>query len=173
MRLTPAAALLGLLGCADGLTLQTLGVSAAAPVYKQPVVEIYSRIAKGANGCWLRPGGIFHGTHILHADVDPPSKSGGGAEIDIHERDTKGKDPRGVKVLKILIVQVPGGTAVDLQAARLGETLRAKVVSDAHRWAGGGIGCSLTDGWAPVASPAPPAKAKPVKGAPPAAKGGK
>jgi len=163
-----SALAVGLAGCADGLTLHTLAISAAAPVYKQPVVEIYSRIAKGANGCWLRPGGIFHGTHILHADVDPPSKSGGGAEIDIHERDAKGKDPRGQKVLKVLIVQVPGGTAVEVQAAKLEETLRAKVVADVNRWAGGGIGCSLTDGWAPVTAGPAPAKAKAVKGAPPA-----
>ena len=69
-------------------------------VHAEGPVETYSRIARGALGCWFRSDGNFKKSHIFHADVESNSTA---AEIIIHERDPNAPSPRSLRAMRITI----------------------------------------------------------------------
>lgn len=139
------AAATALAGCSTA-SLPTLPLPTAA--YPEPTAEIYSRIARGALGCWFSTSGTLKRTHIFHADVAPPSDKAG-AEIIIHERDDAAQSPRSFKTYRVRITPGPEGTFVATENIKLPEPLASTMTEDVRRWAGGQAGCSAAaaDGW--------------------------
>jgi hypothetical protein len=129
-------------GCANTKLpdLESLALS-GGPVYRQPPVEIYTRIARGALGCWFGASGPLKRTHVFHADVAPPSEKAG-AEIVIHERDTGAPSPRSLRSFRITITPVADGTIVGSENLKLPDALATSMEEDVRRWVGGRAGCN-------------------------------
>lgn len=169
----PLALFIGLLagGCGTTSLSQSLGVAVGATAHAEPPVEIYSRIARGANTCWFGPNGSLKRTHIFHADVAPPS-AGGEAEIVIHERDTTAQSPRSLRFYRISIKRAGDGSTVEIENLRFPATVAKDLVADVVRWAGGNHACGVigVGGWdakssnePQAAAATPQAKKQPVK----------
>jgi hypothetical protein len=132
-------------GCAGAKlpSLQTASLPSLpeSPVYKESPIEVYSRIARGALGCWFGPSGPLKATHVFNADVAPPSDNAG-AEIVIHERDPGAPSPRSLRSFRIAITPLSsGGTLVASENLKLPAKQAADMEEDIRRWARGGTGC--------------------------------
>lgn len=138
-------------GCANGLetsSLATLDVpelpKISAPVGPPPIVgsptEVYTRIARGALGCWFAANGPLKGTHVFHADAEPAHK-GGRAEIVIHERDLTAPSPRGLKAFRIIVEPVGDSGALTIENLKLPKPVGDAMEQDVRRWGSGAIGC--------------------------------
>ena len=93
-KLLAAAAACGLGACA-GAPPQ---IGSAPETPPNGVVEVYTRIARGAMGCWFAPAGPLKKTHVFYADVEPAA-AGRGAEIVIHIEPEGEAQHRGVLVI--------------------------------------------------------------------------
>lgn len=152
-------------GCGTTSLQQTLGATMGATSHAEPPVEIYSRIARGANLCWFGPLGSLKKTHIFHADAAPPA-AGGEAEIILHERDANAQSPRSLRWFRISVIKAGEGSTVQVENLRFPEPVARDLTADVVRWAAGTIECSAvgTGGWAPKPEPpAAPSKAPSAK----------
>lgn len=144
-----------------------------------PSAEVYSRIARGANACWLGPRGRLGSTHILHAEVSP-TMNGGAVEIVIHERATDQPKPWGYKAFRVVLTESTGidgtpgagGTSIAVENARLPQAEGQRMRAEVFRWAAGTEGCiadPALDKPVPLqpAAMAAPAKKAPVRKSPP------
>ena len=140
---------------------------------KLPSAEVYSRIARGANGCWFGPRGRLAATHILHADA-APSINGGSVDIVVHERATDQPVPWGYKAFRVMLTETAGmdgtpgagGTSIAVENSKIPEAEAARMRHEVFYWAAGSEGCKADpalDKPVEVAQPAPAkAKAKPI-----------
>lgn len=182
-----AAALIS--GCAGGgggapaLTLPEMpkmpdlsAVSSITAAAEEPpqgsATELYTRIARGAVGCWFATNGPLKNGYIYHAEADAPSR-GGKAEITIHVRDMAAPNPRGAKAYKVAIDPKDETNAVlATENIKMPEPMAVAMNADVGRWSRGEIGCkgaSTAAGWAPedhTASIAPAPAAKTGKNKP-------
>lgn len=134
--------------------------------------ELYTRIARGAVGCWFGSDGGMKKDYIYHADADAPSR-GGKAEVTIHVRDPSQPNPRGAKAYKILITPKDEQSAtVATENLKLPEEQAKAMTDDVNRWARGEQGCrgaTTATGWSAqdgqAQAEAKPAKATAVKSA--------
>ncbi len=122
--------------------------------------EVYTQLARGIMACWLGVSGPLRQSHIFHADVQPPSVSGGAAEILLQERDATLRDQKGVRAFRIQISSDPGGSLVAAAALKMDSQHASAMMKDVAVWAKGGSGCELTALFPPPAPP-PPVAAKP------------
>lgn len=124
--------------------------------------DVYIRVARGVLTCWFGAKGPLKERYIYNADTESHTR-GGRAEITIHERDTRGTDPRGSRAARITIEPDGQTTKVGYENFKLQPPLGDKLQSDVHRWAADRTGCEpITDAaaWtAATAAPAPAAKA--------------
>lgn len=143
---------------------------AALAVPKEPpkgsATELYTKVARGAVGCWFGATGPLKAAYIYHAEADAPSR-GGKAEITIHQRDPTNANPRGPKAYLIKFDPKDEQNAtITAENLKMSEGHAAAMAADVDRWSRGDAGCegkSTTAGWAPEAPPA--AAAVPVKAA--------
>lgn len=148
----------------------TVASIAAAPDDdpKGSSVELYTRIASGANACWFGGSGSLKSNYIYHAEADAPSR-GGKAEIIIHERDPSSANPRGPRAYRIAITPVDESSAhVATENLKINAPLATAMTADVDRWSRGEQGCSGNTaalGWSPErpAAPAPTATTKAAK----------
>lgn len=151
--------------------------SITAPAEEAPqgsATELYTRIARGAVGCWFATNGPLKKGYIYHAEADAPSR-GGKAEITIHVRDMAQPNPRGPKAFKVTIDPKDEASAVlASENLKMPEPMAEAMKADIGRWSHGELGCkgaTTATGWAPedhTASIAPPpapkgASKKPAK----------
>jgi hypothetical protein len=129
---------------------QTSVVASGSPA------EVYTQLARGIMGCWLGASGPLRQSHIFHADVQPPSVSGGAAEILLQERDTTLRDQKGV-------TSDPGGSLVAAAALKMDPQHASAMMKDIAVWAKGGSGCELAALFPPPAPPPVAAKPSPKK----------
>ncbi len=127
-------------GCGLTSLTQTLGQSTGSFSFKEPTLEIYSRVAGGALRCWFGPAGGLKKTHVFHADAVPPSQ-GGTAEIVLHERDGDAPSPRSLRAYRMKIEPGGNGSIVTLENLRLAEPLALEMAGDVGRWGGGDEAC--------------------------------
>lgn len=127
--------------------------------------ELYTRIARGAVGCWFGTEGGMKKDYIYHAEADAPSR-GGKAEVTIHVRDPSQPNPRGAKAYKILITPKDELSAtVATENLKMTEDQAKAMTDDVNRWARGEQGCrgvTAAAGWSAQDGQAKP-EAKPVK----------
>lgn len=150
-------------------------------VHAEGPVETYSRIARGALGCWFRSDGSFKKSHIFHADVESNATA---AEIVIHERDPSAPSPRSLRAMRITITPSGQGSQVTVENLKFPEPVGREMMEEIARWADDQPSCKSPGGpsvaaaspaatvttAAPVATPTPPAGAtppSPAAGAPP------
>jgi hypothetical protein len=136
---------------------QTSVVASGSPA------EVYTQLARGIMGCWLGASGPLRQSHIFHADVQPPSVSGGAAEILLQERDTTLRDQKGVRAFRIQITSDPGGSLVAAAALKMDPQHASAMMKDIAVWAKGGSGCELAALFPPPAPPPVAAKPSPKK----------
>ena len=146
-------------------TLPSLDSVAAltAPAEEAPkgsATELYTKVARGAVGCWFGASGPLKKDYIYQAEADAPSR-GGKAAITIHSRDPTNPNPRGPKAYLIKIdPKDESSAAIATENLKMPEPTAAMMDSDVNRWSRGDAGCagkSTTAGWAPEAPPAPAA----------------
>jgi hypothetical protein len=153
-----------LAGCAGSPALQvgSIGTAEGAP---ENVIEAYSRIARGAMGCWFRADGPLKKSHVFHADVAPASASGA-AEIVIHERDATRPSPWGKRAFRIALAASGGDVQVSVENLAMPESVAGRMRADVEAWRRGRPACltgssDTTDLVAPLPvsrwrEPAPP-----------------
>lgn len=163
LAVTAGATCLVLGACAGaGPQLPSLAALSTAALPKMPVpepgvvaassVEVYSRIARGANRCWFGAGGRLKSTHMLHADAESPQK-GGAVEIVVHERAVDQPKPWGFKAYRVSISESGGHSSFTAENMRMSDDEDRRMRSEVVRWATGGEDCEV-----PVAVAAPPAE---------------
>ncbi len=149
----------------DAPKLPTLDSVAAltAPAEAAPkgsATELYTKVARGAVGCWFGAAGPLKKDYIYHAEADAPSR-GGKAEITIHNRDLGHANPRGPKAYLIKIdPKDETSAAIATENLKMPEPMAAMMDTDVNRWSRGDAGCagkSTAAGWSPEAPPAPAA----------------
>lgn len=128
-----------LAGCAGSPALQvaSIGSAESAP---GSVIEAYSRIARGAMGCWFRADGPLKKSHVFHADVAPAS-SGGAAEIIIHERDATGPSPWGKRAFRVALTGSGGDVEVAVENLAMPESVAGRMRADVEAWRRGRSAC--------------------------------
>ncbi len=134
----------------------------AAP--KGSATELYTKVARGAVGCWFGASGPLKAAYIYHAEADAPSR-GGKAEITIHQRDPGNANPRGPKAYLIRIDPKDESNAtVATENLKMPEPMSANMTADVNRWSRGDSGCgaSTAAGWSPQAPTASGATTKPA-----------
>lgn len=133
-------------------------VPPAAEAPAGSATELYTRIARGAVGCWFGSSGGLKQAYIYHAEADAPSR-GGRAEIVVHERDLSQPNPRGAKAFKVRIEpKDETSAAVSSENLKMPEALGAAMTADVDRWARGEQGCAgsaTTAQWAQGAPESP------------------
>lgn len=120
--------------------------------------ELYTKVARGAVGCWFGATGPLKKDFIYHAEADAPSR-GGKAEITIHQRDPTNANPRGPKAYQIKIdPKDETNAAITTANLKMPEPQSAAMAADVDRWSRGDAGCagkSTTAGWSPETPPVP------------------
>jgi hypothetical protein len=133
--------------------------------------ELYTRIARGAVGCWFAANGPLKKDYIYHAEADAPSR-GGKAEIVIHVRDPSQPNPRGAKAYKVAIDPKDETSAkLATENLKMPEPMAAAMTADIDRWSKGEQGCkgaTTAAGWGAqeAAAQPPPADPKAAKNKP-------
>ncbi len=153
----------------DAPKLPTLDSVAAltAPAEAAPkgsATELYTKVARGAVGCWFGATGPLKAAYIYHAEADAPSR-GGKAEITIHQRDPGNTNPRGPKAYLIKIDPKDESNAtIATENLKISEPMATNMAADVNRWARGDSGCgaSTAAAWSPQAPPPAAAKPKPA-----------
>ena len=154
----------------DAPKLPTLDSVAAltAPAEEPPkgsATELYTKVARGAVGCWFAAAGPLKKDYIYHAEADAPSR-GGKSEITIHNRDPSQPNPRGPKAYLIKIDSKDDANAtIATENLKMAEPMAAIMAADVNRWSRGDTGCAATGaaaGWSPQVPPPAPAAAKPA-----------
>lgn len=166
-----------LAGCANGqldtksLTINAVESIPAAPlailegnrIPKGTPIEIYTRIARGAHGCWLGGPLALRKTHKFHAAA-VPEQQGGNSKIVIFERPRKGApNLKGLQAFRIIISPQGVSAHVEAQNLRFPDEIGKQMVLDTHRWASGEEGCvdgGVREGWAATTAAQDPAKKK-------------
>jgi hypothetical protein len=175
LRGLPALLAITATGCST-TNLQSVLASAGSPpvtgrtVHATGPVETYSRIARGALGCWFRSDGNFKKAYMFHADVEADSKP---AEITIHERDPNAPSPRSLRALKITISPSDQGSQVVVENLRFPASVGREMMQEIARWADDQPSCISPGGPslviaspAATASPAAPAPVQPISPVP-------
>jgi hypothetical protein len=147
---------------AQSLAKVPLPVADAEPVGSP--TEIYTRIARGVTACWFGSHGDLKGTHLLHADAEPPAR-GGRSELVIHEKDKEMPNPRGNRAFRVTITPNGDNATLEIENVRFslekGQSMRAQV----RRWARNDLTCGdtpKTEGWdAQHKAPEEPTKPRP------------
>ncbi len=139
-----------------------------APAAEPPAgsaTELYTKVARGAVGCWFGAAGPLKKDYIYHAEADAPSR-GGKAEITIHQRDPTNANPRGPKAYQIKIdPKDETNAAITTSNLKMTEPQSAAMAADVDRWSRGDTGCGGTStaaGWSPQVPVPAPAAAKPA-----------
>ena len=139
-----------------------------APAEEPPkgsATELYTKVARGAVGCWFGATGPLKKDYIYHAEADAPSR-GGKAEITIHKRDPSQPNPRGPKAYLIKIEPKDETNAtIATENQKMPEPMAEAMAADVNRWSRGDTGCTGTAtaaGWSPQAPLPAPAAAKPA-----------
>lgn len=142
-----AAVALALAGCSsisDVPKLATSAVGAGEPpllIVDVAPVEAYTRIARGANACWLSADGPLSRAYILHADVKPEAEGGSG-EIVLHERAIGQPHPWGPSTFRITLTRMgEASTAVSVLNQTMPTVVAAAMRSDVTRFARGTLEC--------------------------------
>lgn len=136
--------------------------TAAVATIEAAPVDVYTRVARAAKGCWLGPNGPLSGKYAFLAEAQPESR-GGNAEIVIYERGTV-DGQKGVRAFSIVMGKREIGTKLEAANAKMPPTLGAQMLADAERWAKGDETCSIVDaGWAPDQTIAEPVGSKKAK----------
>ena len=129
-------------------------------------IEIYTRVAHGAQLCWFGAHGALRATHIFHADAEPSAK-GGRSEIVIHEKDASMPNPRGNRAFRVQITPSGDNAALDIENIRFPIETGHKMTADVRRWARNDLTCSdaaSLKGWeSQNTGPSAPAPVKPAK----------
>ena len=156
------ALLLG--GCVGGdASLGGLTTGAVPKPEPLSVVEVYSRITRGARTCWLKAGGALGPDYIFHAEV-PGAQTP--AEIVLHVRDRASENQRGLRAYRIVVASDGEGSSAvaSTENLKLPFDVAERMRRDVRRWTGGGLGCKPEDSaWATEVGPDQPAKATPQK----------
>lgn len=148
-------------------------VTAEVSTLPLPSAEVYSRIARGANGCWFGPRGRLAKSHILHADA-APSMNGGAVEIVVHERAVDQPKPWGYKAFRVVLTESAGldgagggPTSIAVENARIADAEAARMRAEVFQWASGTEGCKAdpaldrpAEPEVAASAPGPAAKAK-------------
>jgi hypothetical protein len=159
----------GTTGCAVSnlqsvLTASTASASGSSgmTVHSEGPVEIYSRIARGALGCWFRNDGAFKKSYIFNAEVASNTEA---AEIVIHERDANAPSPRSLRAMRIAITPTGQGSQVAVENLKFPEPVGREMTDEIARWAEGQQSCKSPGG--PTLTSADPAVANAGGGAAP------
>lgn len=139
-----------------------------APAEEPPkgsATELYTKVARGAVGCWFAAAGPLKKDYIYHAEADAPSR-GGKAEITIHNRDLSQPNPRGPKAYLIKIDPKDEANAtIATENLKMPEPMAEIMAADVNRWTRGDTGCAATAaaaGWSPQAPLPAPTAVKPA-----------
>lgn len=128
-------------------------------------IEIYTRVAHGAQLCWFGAHGALKGSHIFHADAEPAAK-GGRSEIVIHEKDASMPNPRGNRAFRVQITPSGDNATLDIENIRFPIETGRQMTADVRRWARNDLTCSAAGpvkGWdAQGATPGAPVPPKPA-----------
>jgi hypothetical protein len=123
--------------------------------------DVYALVARGIHACWFGAGGPLRGTHVFHAEAQPPSQ-GGRAEIVIHESDVALRDLRGPQAFRVSFASAIGGTLVGVAAIKVPPGFGEPMTRDVEVWVKGGSGCQLRAAFPqPAATPAQKQPGKP------------
>jgi hypothetical protein len=133
-----AAALLT--GCGGGPSLPALQLPPQSTTLQISPTEAYTRIARTAMSCWFGPRGRLSGSHVFHAEADPPSR-GGGAEIVIHERAFDQPKPLGYKAFRIALTNGSDYANIEIENLRMPDRLAAEMRAEVLAWARGSKSC--------------------------------
>ena len=149
----------------EAIPAAPLAVLSGNRVPKGTPTEIYARIARGLQTCWMSGPGGLRKTHRFHAVAVPPAK-GGQSKIVIFERPPKSSDSNynGLQALRVKITPQGASALVESKNLRFPDEIGARMVDDTQRWAAGGAGCidgGVKEGWdAKTKSSKPKAKTK-------------
>lgn len=119
----------------------------------QSTTETYARIARGANKCWFGGQGRYAVSHVLYAEVAPPT-NGGEAEVVVHERDRQAERPWGARAFRIVLTGGSASTTIDTENFRMTEGDAERMRREVHRWASGGTDCDGAAAGSPPATTA-------------------
>ena len=145
-------------------SVAALTAPAEAPP-KGSATELYTKVARGAVGCWFGATGPLKKDYIYNAEADAPSR-GGKAEITIHNRDASQPNPRGPKAYLIKIDPKDESNAtIATENLKMPEPMAEIMAADVNRWSRGDTGCAGTStaaNWSPQVPILAPAAAKPA-----------
>ena len=105
------------------------------------VPEVYARIAQNSRACWFGPEGALKTTHIIHADLEPPSR-GEIAELVVHELDRGGESRWGRRVFKVSLQPSDQQTAIAVDNISMPTEIGSRMRADVFQWSQGGTGCT-------------------------------
>jgi hypothetical protein len=119
----------------------------------QSTTETYARIARGANRCWFGGQGRYALTHVLYAELAPPT-NGGEAEVVVHERDRAAERPWGARAFRVVLTGGAASTTIDTENFRMPDADAASMRREVHRWASGSSECEAPASGLPPATTA-------------------
>lgn len=108
------------------------------------VSDVYTRIARGAMACWFGADGALKGSHIFHAEVDPPSR-GGAAEVAVHRIEPDQPTPWGRRVFRVRLDPVDEATAIAIESTAMPGDVAGRMRADVFQWAAGKPACSTRE----------------------------
>jgi hypothetical protein len=150
----PILAAAGCTGAPDMSALTKAGLpSGHAEQLTQSTSETYARIARGANKCWFGGQGRYAQSHVLYAELAPPT-NGGEAEVVIHERDRASERPWGARAFRIVLTGGSSSTAIDTENFRMPDGDAERMRREVHRWASGSTDCDAPASGSPPATTA-------------------
>ncbi len=114
-------------------------------VARGTVSAVYSRLASGLNGCWLRDGQPLGRKYVLHAEVAPPPSQS--ATITVHLRTEVGR--RGLKTYRIDMKSFGNQTRVISTNLKLPPRQATQIAADITRWSAGEKACASEAAWLP------------------------
>ena len=160
-----AGVLMACAGCSStALETASLTLVSDSSVHSDKPVELYSKIARGALGCWFGSQGSLKKTHVFHADVAPET-SGGNVEIVLHERDDAAASPRSLRTYRVTVTHSGEGSRMLVENLKMPEPVAKDMRTDLARWATGNYACSVVGagGWnSAIGTPGMPTQAVPA-----------
>ena len=100
--------------------------------------EVYTRLARQAQSCWFKPGGLIKKSHMFYAEA-APNASGGKAEISIRRRRKNGEP--GEKAFIINLIPSGDNTLYSMRNITLDKNISARMIRDIKRWVNLELGC--------------------------------
>ena len=125
-------------------------------VARGKVATVYSRLASGLNGCWLRDGQPLGLKYVLHAEVAPPPSQS--ATLTLHLRAKLGRP--GLKTYRIDLQSFGDQTRVISTNLKLPARQASQITADITRWSAGERACASEAAWLPEVASGQAAKAR-------------